>query len=95
VPLRRAERPYRDDLLTDAERGDYQRDMRNARTDREREALRRDLRSRADERAPIGTSRNVPPYRAPAEGWPGTPGAIKPTERPVIGPPPVVGLRSP
>jgi hypothetical protein len=94
VPRTRAERPYRDDLMTDAERGDFQRDMRNARTDREREALRREQRDRADARAPIGTSQNVPPYRAPSGGWPGTPGAVTPAERPVIGNPPVIGLQA-
>lgn len=94
VPRTRAERPYRDDRITDAERADFQRDMRNARTDRERDALRREQRSRADERAPIGTGQNVQPYRAPSGGWPGTAGAATPMDRPVVGNPPVIGFQT-
>ena len=70
-PRTRSARPYRDDLMTDVERGRFDRDMRNARTDRERERVRSEQRGRVDDRAGIGAAENVAPYRAPAAGWPG------------------------
>jgi hypothetical protein len=88
VPRTRPERAYRDDLLTGEERGRFQLDMRNARTDRERAQIRDTYRGIVDQRAPIVPNQNVQPYRAPAGGWPGSPtGAQPPSEIGVPGAP--------
>ena len=92
VPRTRPERAYRDDLLTNDERGKFQQDMRNARTDRQRESIRKDYRGVADQRAPIVPTQNVQPYRAPAGGWPGSPTGAQPASEIGVPGAPVPGM---
>ncbi|MBL8702657.1 MAG: hypothetical protein JNK67_30030 [Alphaproteobacteria bacterium] len=70
VPSTRLRRPYRDDLATLDERGDLDRSLRNARTDRERARIQSEYRTRMDERAASPAARNATPYQPPPGGWP-------------------------